>query len=59
MQQRAARLLLGALRAGDIDSQRRVPSSNGAQQQMRAVSRLQPPYQAEHRLVCGKLKSEA
>jgi len=27
MQQRAARLLLGALRAGDIDSQRQVPSS--------------------------------
>jgi len=33
----AAGLLLGALRAGDIDRQQ------GAQQQMRAVSRLQPP----------------
>jgi len=33
-------LLLGAVQAGDVDRQRRV---HGAQQQMRAVSCLQPP----------------
>ena len=37
LQQRAAGLLLGARRAGDIDRQ------HGAQQQMRAVPRLQSP----------------
>jgi len=36
LQQRAAGLLLGAPRAGDINRQR-----HGGQQQMRAVSRLQ------------------
>jgi len=45
LQQRAAGLLLGARRAGDIDRQ------HGAQQQMRAVPRLQSPQKAEHRLV--------
>ena len=28
-----------------------APQQHGGQQQMRAVSRLQPPYKAEHRLV--------
>jgi len=37
LQQRAAGLLLGARRAGDIDRQ------HGGQQQMRAVPRLQSP----------------
>jgi len=47
LQQRAAGLLLGAPRAGDIDRQQRAPQhgaqQHGGQQQMRAVSRLQPP----------------
>jgi len=43
LKQRAAGLLLGAPRAGNIDRQRREAQQHGAQQQMRAVSRLQPP----------------
>jgi len=45
LQQRAAGLLLGAPKAGDIDRQRQAAGAqqHGAQQQMRAMSRLQPP----------------
>ena len=32
---------------------RPAPQQHGGRQQMRAVSRLQPPYKAEHRLVCS------
>jgi len=47
----AAGLLLCARRAGDMGRSRRAPQQHGVQQLMRAVSRCQLTYEAEHRLV--------
>jgi len=35
-----------------------APQQHGGRQQMRAVSRLQPPYKAEHRLVLQRITSD-
>ena len=59
LQQRAAGLLLSAPRADDID-RTACTQQHGFQRQIRAVSRLQPPYEAERRLVvlCDKAETE-
>jgi len=74
LQRRAACLLLGAPRAGDIDRllhghrapaagagrlAATAPQQHGAQQQMRAVSRLQPPYKAGHNFFYNSRRNRA
>ena len=50
-------LLLCARRAGDMGRSRRAPQQHGVQQLMRAVSRCQLTYEAEHGLVLAAWRS--